>query len=299
MKQQNIKLNTKAINRECDLIASWPGISNVSLIIAKYLQEKLQAKEIGYVEPFAFFDPIGVMVKDNVIEKPQFPENKFYHYKNPNGPRDLVLFISDEQPASKGYDLASCILDACSQLKVKRVFTCAAAIVRMHHTETPHVWAAATERRLVETLKAYNVILKGQIQIAGLNGLFLGVAKERPMDGICLLAEVPSYTTRIPNPKAALAIIEVLAKMLNLRVDMADLQGAAAQSEQTMKQVAAEAIGQFITSYTKPVWPPEEAEASGEYGDEDELEGDEEDEDDEEDNEDDEEEDESNGGKQN
>lgn len=268
MKSQNIKLNLKSINRECDMVASWPGIGNVSLIIAKYLQEKLDTQEIGYVEPFNFFEPIGVMVKDNVIEAPQFPENKFYYYRNPNSTRDLILFISDEQPSTKGYELANCLLDACSQLKVKRVFTCAAAIVRIHHTEEPKVWAAATDAKLIDTLKQYNIVLKGKIQIAGLNGLFLGVAKERGMPGICLLGEVPSYTTRIPNPKAAVAILEVLSKILSLEVDLSELRQIATKSEQTMKQVAAEAMGQFITNYTKPVWPPEEVQEENEYEEE-------------------------------
>jgi uncharacterized protein len=295
MKLQPVKLNTKMINRDCDLIASWPGIGNVSLIITKYLQEKLKAKEIGYVEPFTFFDPIGVMVKENVIEAPQFPENKFYFYKNPKSNRDLVLFISDEQPSAKGYDLANCILDATHQLRVKRVLTLAAAIVRIHHTETPKVWAAATNPKLVEDLKKIEVVLKGKIQIAGMNGLFLGAAKERNMDGICLLGEVPSYTTRIPNPKAAVAVTEVLLKMLNIELDIDDLRKIASQSEETMKNIAAEAMGQFITSYTKPVWPPPEAEE--EYEEEEELEEDEED--DEEDDEEEDEDEDENGGRTN
>ena len=54
--------------KACDLIAAWPGIGNVSLIVAKYMVGKLDAEEIGEVEPFDFFDPIGVMVKDNIIE---------------------------------------------------------------------------------------------------------------------------------------------------------------------------------------------------------------------------------------
>jgi uncharacterized protein (TIGR00162 family) len=268
MKSQAIKLKTKLITRDCDFIASWPGIGNVSLIIAKYIQEKLKAREIGYIEPFNFFDPIGVMVKNNVIEAPQFPENKFYFYHNPRSNRDLVLFISDEQPSTKGYDLANYILDVCNQIKVKRVFTCAAAIVRIHHTEAPRVWAAATKPEIVNELKNFNVILKGQIQIAGLNGLFLGVAKERGMDGICLLGETPSYTTRIPNPKAAVAILEVLAKILDIEIDLGELTIIAKQSEETMKRIASEAMEQYITSYTKPVWPPEE-ESDEEEGDDD------------------------------
>ena len=295
MKQQPIKLNTKPINRECDLIASWPGVGNVSLIITKYMQEKLKAQEIGYVEPFTFFDPIGVMVKDNVIETPQFPENKFYFYKNPKSGRDLVLFISDEQPSSKGYDLANCILDSCHQMKVKRVLTLAAAIVKIHHTENPRVWGAATNKDLVEELKKLNVVLKGKIQIAGMNGLFLGAAKERKMDGICLLGEVPTYTTRIPNPKAAVAVAEVLARMLNIELDLDDLKKISVQSEETMKNIAAEAMGQFITSYTKPVWPPPET--GEEYDEEEELE--EEDEEEDEDEEEEEDDNDENGGRTN
>jgi uncharacterized protein len=168
--------------------------------------------------------------------------------------------------------------------------------VRIHHTETPKVWGAATDQKLVEDLKKLEVVLKGKIQIAGMNGLFLGAAKERKIEGVCLLGEVPSYTTRIPNPKAAVAVAEVLLRMLNIELDMADLKKIASQSEETMKNVAAEAMGQFITSYTKPVWPPPESEE--EYGEEEELEEDEEDdEDDEEDDEEDEEDE--NGGRTN
>jgi hypothetical protein len=56
-----------------------------------------------------------------------------------------------------------------------------------------------------------------------LNGLLLGVAKERKIEGICLLGEVPVYATRVPNPMAALAVLKVLTKMLDIEIDMAEL----------------------------------------------------------------------------
>ena len=175
------------------------------------------------------------MVKNNIIEAPQFPENKIYYWKNPKSERDLLLFIGDEQPSSKGYDMANHVLDMCEKLKVKRVYTLAAAIAKIHHTEMPKVWVAATNQQLVEELKRYNVVLKGSVQIAGLNGLFLGVAKERDMEGICLLGEVPSYTTRIPNPKSALAVLNVLSDILNIKVDTADLSIAANKADTEQK----------------------------------------------------------------
>jgi len=253
-----IRLYKEPKSKECDFLASWPGIGNVSLILAKYLKDKLGAEEIGTIEPFDFYTPIGVMVKNNIVETPQFPESKFYYWHNPKSERGLVLFISDEQPTSKGYDLANHVLDISKKLRIKKVYTCAAAITRMHHTEMPKVWGAATHPDLIADLKKYDIVLRGDIQIAGLNGLFLGVAKERSMDGICLLGEVPMYTTRIPNPKAALAILGVMVQMLDIDIDLSELASLAKQADEEMKRLAAEAMEEFITSYTKPVWPPEE-----------------------------------------
>jgi proteasome assembly chaperone (PAC2) family protein len=264
-----VKLHEELHLKACDLMAAWPGIGNVALIVAKYIKDKLGAEEIGEVEPFDFFDPIGIMVKGNIIEAPQFPESKFYHWHNPTSGRDLILFISDEQPSFKGYELASCVLDASKKLKVKRVYTCAAAIARIHHAEKPKVWGAATNQKLLETLKKYDIILRGEIQIAGLNGLFLGVAKEMGVEGICLLGEVPMYTTRIPNPKAALAVLEILTKMLDININLSELAKLARESDEEMTKLAAEAMGEFIDRYTKPVWPPEEEEEEEELEDED------------------------------
>jgi len=54
------------------MLASWPGIGDVSLTAAKYLVEKLNAVEIGEIEPINFFEPMGVTVRDNVVGKPSF-----------------------------------------------------------------------------------------------------------------------------------------------------------------------------------------------------------------------------------
>jgi len=254
--------------RACDLVAAWPGIGNLSLIVTRYLREKLRAEEIGEIEPFTFFDPIGVMVKDNVVETPQFPEGKFYYWHNAPGKKDILFFISDEQPAYKGYDLANFILDVARKFKVQRIYTFAAAIAKIHHTEQPRVWAVATDQSLVTYLKKFDVVLRGRLQIAGLNGLLLGVARERSMQGICLLGEVPSYTTRIPNPKASLAVLKVLLQVLGVEIDLSEMAKIAEESDQQMKRLAAQAMGEYIDRYTRPVWPPPEDE--GEFEDEEE-----------------------------
>ena len=236
------------------MLAAWPGISNVSLIVATYLKRKLSFKELGEIKAAHFFDPIGVVVKDSVVEAPQFPQSQFYYWKNAGGGSDVILFIGDDQPAAKGYELASCVLDLALKFEVKRIYTCAAALTRIHHTEQPSVWGVATTQQVTEDLRKYNLIQRGNLQISGLNGLLLGVAKERNIEGVCLLGEVPSYATRIQNPMAALAILRVLTTILDFTVDMDELTQMAGETQERMKQVAAEAMGEYIEYFTAPIW---------------------------------------------
>ena len=246
-----------------NMLAAWPGVSNVSIIVATYLQRKLDFRKLGEVEASYFFDPIGVVVENNVVEAPQFPRSEFYYWKNRGGGSDIILFIGEAQPAAKGYEMANCVLDVGARFRVKRVYTCAAALTRIHHTETPSAWGVATSHQVAEDLKHYDLVRRNNLQIAGLNGLLLGVAKERGIEGVCLLGEVPMYTTRIQNPMAALAIVRVLSMMLGIEIDMAELVQLAGETRERMKQVAAEAMGEYIDYFTEPIW---------EHGDEEEEE---------------------------
>jgi proteasome assembly chaperone (PAC2) family protein len=253
------KLNTP------NLLAAWPGIGNVAMIIANYLKAKLPVKELGYLEPAYFFDPIGVLVREDVVEEPSFPQSDFYYYKNPKG-SDLIIFLGDDQPAAKGYELAHCILDVGERFGVERIYTCAAAITRIHHTEPPKVWGVATSHLLATELKEFNLEHSTNLQIAGLNGLLLGVAKERELDGVCLLGEVPVYASRVPNPMAALAVLKVLSNMLGIQVDLTEMSKMAVEAGERIKQVAAQAMEEYIDYFTEPIWE------RGEEGEDDEEE---------------------------
>ena len=265
-----VKIRARPKLNSPNVLASWPGIGNVSSIAADYLIRKLDFKELGELEASYFFDPIGVTVKDNVVDEPHFPQNPFYYWKNKNGGSDLILFIGENQPTAKGYELANCILDLGIKYESNRIYTCAAAMTRIHHTEPPRVWGVATSPQVAEDLKPYGLMPATNVQIAGLNGLLLGVAKERDIQGICLLGEVPQYATRIPNPMAALAVLRVLIKMLEIEVDLSDLEQIAVETSQRIKQLASEAMGEYIDYFTEPIW---------QRGEEDEEDEDEEDED--------------------
>ena len=253
-----LKLFKQPQHKGCSMLASWPGIGDVSLITARYLKEKLNAEEIGEIEPVNFFEPLGVIVDNNIVEAPRFPQSKFYYWQDDKTGKGLILFIGDEQPNSKGYELTNCVLDACQKLKVQTVYSCAAAITRIYHSEEPRVWGAATSPQLIKKLSKYNLVFRGNLHIAGLNGLILGMAKERGIEGVCLLGEVPSYGTQIANPKASLAVLQVLTTILGIEIDLAELSQVAIQSSEEMERIAKRATAQFIDQFTEPIWEQDE-----------------------------------------
>jgi len=204
------------------MLAAWPGMGGVAIIAARYLTEKWGAKEFGSIAPEGFFDLSGVLIEDNTVRDLEFPENKFYLSRS-RGRRDWIIFIGEAQPLMNGYRLANLVLDVAQKFGVKKLYTFAAAPTHIYHTKKPRVLAVATMPKLIRGLEKYDVTLLKQGSISGLNGLLLGAAKQRNIPGICLLGEIPIYTTHIANPRSAKAVLQVLAQMSNLEIDLTDI----------------------------------------------------------------------------
>jgi proteasome assembly chaperone (PAC2) family protein len=255
-----VKIYARPRLRSPNMIAAWPGIGDVAVIVAAYLQRKLDFKDLGKIEASAFFDPVGIVVRDNVVESPKFPQSKFYYWKNEGGGNDIILFIGESQPIAKGYELANCVLDVGLRFQAERVYTCAAALARIHHAEQSRVWGVGTSLQVAKDLEKYGLVQRGNLHISGLNGLLLGVAKERDIEGVCLLGEVPTYATQVQNPMAALAIVKVLSGILDIDIDTDELELLAQEASEKMRQAAAQAMGTYIDYFTEPIWEQESEE---------------------------------------
>ena len=217
------------------MVAAWPGMGGVAIIAAQYLMEQWGAKELGSIAPEGFFDLNGVLIEDNIVRDVEFPENKFYLSRS-RGRRDWIIFIGEAQPLMNGYELANLVLDVAEKFSVKRLYTFAAAPTHIYHTKKPRVLAVATKPRLIPGLQKYDVVPLKQGSISGLNGLLLGAAKQRNIAGVCLLGEIPIYTTHIANPRSARAVLQVLAQMSNLEIDLTDIDSWARDTGEQIEE---------------------------------------------------------------
>ncbi|MCX5716611.1 MAG: PAC2 family protein [Candidatus Omnitrophica bacterium] len=202
------------------MLCAWPGMGEVAIKAALYLKDSLPFKEFGRIEAGNYFEAAGIFVKGGVLELPKPMGGVFYYYKNPGKPNDIILFISDAQPnLGSGISYAREIIDFALKHGVKFIYTFAAMTVPIEHTQTSNVWIAVTAKKVMQQFKGVNLKTLNDGQISGLNGLILGVAKNKGLNGACLLGEIPIYTIQIENPKASLAVLDVLAKTLGLTLD--------------------------------------------------------------------------------
>ena len=237
-----------------DLIVGWPGIGNIGIIAIDTLRETVKAERFGEIEPWDFFYPKRILIKDGELKDMEFPSNKFYFQRT--NKKDLIFFIGEEQTSElgeayargeKAYQMANLVLDVGLKFGCQRVYTSGAAVSLIHHTTKPRVWAVPNREELIDEVKGYeNTILMsdiagrgGQGTITGLNGLLLGVAKKRGLDGICLMGEIPVYLQGfpIPYPEASKSVVEVLATKLGVRIDLSSLDDLSEQVERQIENL--------------------------------------------------------------
>jgi len=221
---EDVKFSKRPRLKNPYLICAWPGMGEVAFKAATYLVEQLKAEEFAQIPPEDFFYLTGSVVQEGILNVPQFPYSKFYYWKNKAAGNDLVIFISNAQPdLAKAYEYCKRIIYIAKSFKVKTIISFAAMPQAIDHTQQPKVWFTATSKETANILTKYNLELLTEGQISGMNGLFLGMAKGEGFSGFCLLGEIPLYTIQIENPKASYAVLDALARILEINIDLHNL----------------------------------------------------------------------------
>jgi proteasome assembly chaperone (PAC2) family protein len=223
--------------RDAWLVAAWPGMGNVAVGGAAYLIVKLGAKLVHELPSREMFDIPHIEVKQGIAKAGRLPRNMFFEWRNPVGPRDLLIFLGEAQPNVGGYSFCHRLLDYAVQRGVKRIFTFAAMASQLHPSSQPRVFGVATESLPLQQLKSLEVEILKEGQISGLNGVLLAAGAERGLPGVCLLGELPYFAAGVPNPKASQAVLETFTTMAGIEIDFAELKEQAAAVEKGLLQL--------------------------------------------------------------
>ncbi len=224
-----IYFKEKPILKNPILIAAWPGMGMLAIMSADYIVRKLKAKQFAEIQT----PSNDLYFKEGVGELGKY-KHRFYYSKTERGA--LIVCGGEIQPQSSSeiHELANQVLDVAEELGVKRTYTFAA--VPNPHDVEPQVFGVVNKPELVELLKKKGVQLAGgDGRITGLNGLLIGIAEQRQMEGICLLGEIRYLD--IPQPRSVQAVLNTLAKIIGIEIDMSEMEKEAKEMEQRLEQI--------------------------------------------------------------
>lgn len=242
---------------ESYLLCGLPDVGFVGKQVVDYLVEKFKAQL--FEEAYSPYFPAHVLItKDGTVE---LMKNEFYCLKKPEFKSDFIFLTGNTQAITPEgqYEIADETLKRMKKLNVKKFFTISPHIITDRlQNETPKVYGVVNNPDLIGMLKEFGIPLLDKGSIRGFNGLLLGIAKLKKIDGVCLVTDTVDYMTIsgriLVDVKAARITLEVLCKILGIEVDMADMDKQAKATEefiQKLEEVERQALEE-ITKTSPP-----------------------------------------------
>jgi uncharacterized protein (TIGR00162 family) len=212
------------------LVCGLPGSGYVGKLGADHLIDVFKAKLVVEYSCDSF--PPQVNVREDGTAEPLKAE--LFYAPNKKGP-DLFIFTADAQPmTSQGeYELSDAVVAFAKKCGVRTVYTLAAYITGAF-SNTPKVFGTATSKEMLETIASKGVTVMKDGGISGMNGLLIGVAALRGIEGACLLGETSGY---LVDAAASRSVLETLSRIIEVPVDTEKLKEKAEETKKVISQL--------------------------------------------------------------
>jgi uncharacterized protein (TIGR00162 family) len=217
--------------REPVLVCGLPGSGYVGKLAADHLVSSMKLKKVAEFSSPTF--PPQVSVKEDGTVDPPRGELYFAQIKG----KGVFVFTADAQPTtSEGeYELSDAVVKFAKKCGTKKVYTMAAYITGSF-ANSPRVFGAGTSRAVADSLSEKGVTLMKDGGISGMNGLLIGLAALRGLEGACLLGETSGY---VVDAGASKAVLEMLSEVVGLPVDTSKLKEKAEETQKVISQLQA------------------------------------------------------------
>ena len=217
----------------------WNDAGEAATSAVKYFQDRFDAVKIGTIESEEFFD---FTISRPVIEIPDeqreiiWPATKIYVAKMFESKNDLVI-ICGHEPQLRWRTFTDQIIEIASTIESHMVVTLGSLLTDIPHSRPVKVFGSSDDSDLAQRLNLPPSTYEGP---TGIVGVINSVLREKRIPSMSLWAGVPSYVSGANSPKAALALVERLAEVLQIGIACTDLEIASAAYERQINELVAE-----------------------------------------------------------
>lgn len=209
---ESVKMN------DITLIASLPDMGRVGGLVSDFLAKQLNTKLVAEIESIEK----PWVIYENGIASLHADTYKIYADEQ----NSIIIFTGDTQPQNTQelYELCYLLLDTVQEYgNIKRLFS-AGGYLRQEVVEEPKVYGTVNNSNLLNEIERYNIGKLGNEvnSITWFNGLILGIAARRNIEGIGLFGEIDD--PNVPQHLAARSIVKVIARMINAEINTKELE---------------------------------------------------------------------------
>jgi predicted ATP-grasp superfamily ATP-dependent carboligase len=217
----------------------WNDGGQGASLAGAYLARAWAAQEFASIDAENFYDfqatrPM-VSLADGYTRKIEWPENTFLHAPLPGGGRDAVILLGVE-PNLRWRSFSAHVSGLAKDLGVELVVTLGSLLADVPHTRPAPVTGSANDRALIDRLGLQASRYEGP---TGIVGVLHDACMQAGIPSASLWAAVPHYVSLTPSPRAAKALVDRLADLLEADVDTAELDEAADAYQQQVSEAVA------------------------------------------------------------
>ncbi len=245
MASQELRIDARPRLQRPVLIAAFRGWNDGgqgATLAGGYLARVWDAERFAEIDSEGFVDFQSnrphVSLDEGLTRTIDWPENVFYNARIPGTERDAILLLGVE-PSLRWRTFSGLVIEIARDFGVELVVTLGSLLADVPHTRAAPVTGAASDPELVESLGLQHSRYEGP---TGIVGVLQDACRGAGLPAASLWAAVPHYVSLAPSPRAARALCDRLASLLDVPIDTAELAEAEeAYSEQVTEAVSSDA----------------------------------------------------------
>jgi proteasome assembly chaperone (PAC2) family protein len=215
----------------------WNDAGDAATTAARYLVDRWDADQVADVDPEEFFDFTStrpeVRLDDDGLREIVWPATEIHAGTIPGTEQDVLVIIGTE-PQLRWRTYCAELTEVAQLHGARLCLTLGALLAEVPHTRPTPIVGTAYEPEIVAGLELQPSRYEGP---TGIVGVLHDAWRRAGLRSASLWATVPAYVPGAPSPKAALALVERAAAMLQTWIPTTDLEIASASYERQVSEL--------------------------------------------------------------
>ena len=234
------------------VFSGWADAAEGATSAIKFLQRKLKSKKFAEIDPEEFYDfsqtrPYTSRTRDGK-RRIHWPANEFSYLTDPRAHSGVMVFVGVE-PNLKWRTFAKTVATVAKDHGVESVVHIGALLDAVPHTRPVKLSGTASESSLSEFLEGQGIRSSNYQGPTGISSAVMAACIEEELEYTSIWGHTSHYLQAAPNHRVGSTLLEILLKLLNLPLDLAELKSAAGVFNAEVEKAVAkdDQIASYVT----------------------------------------------------